>query len=101
MCDGQVAASSKLRLVTVSAEGTDATVPQCALGLRRNASGALELLVYGASKEPLLTAPVKAIDAKQDAPINLEAERDYDSGRVTLKILGKYEATFRVTEFEI
>jgi hypothetical protein len=100
MADGEAVPSSKLRLVTVYADGTETTVPQCVLGLRKNASGALELLVFGKGKEPLLTTPLKAVETKQDLPIDLDGERDYDSGKVTLKILGKYQASFRVTELE-
>ena len=54
MRDGEAISSEKLRLVKVQAEGDEATVPLCALGARKNADGALELLVFGKSKEPLL-----------------------------------------------
>jgi len=101
MCDGQAISSGKLRLVTVEADGTEATVPQCALGIRRNNQGSLELLVFGKDKEPILSAPLKAIEAKQELPLDLAAERESDSGRLTLKILGKYQASFQVTELEI
>jgi hypothetical protein len=33
-------------------------------------------------------------------PIDLSAERESDSGKVTLKILGKYTATISVTALE-
>jgi hypothetical protein len=69
--------------------------------VRRSSSGALELLIFGKGKEPLLTAPLKAIDTKQEPPIDLVAERESDCGRVTVKILGKYQASFAVTELEI
>ena len=101
MCDGEAVASGKLRLVTVSADGTDATVPQCALGVRRNAQGALEMVVFGKGKEPIVTVPLKAIDTKQESPLDLAAERESDSGRLTVKILGKYQATFPVTALDI
>ncbi len=101
MSNGEVVASGKLRLVTVSAEGTDATVPQCALGVRRNAQDALEMVIFGKGKEPIVVAPLKTIDTKQDLPLDLTAERESDSARITVKILGKYQATFPVTELEI
>jgi hypothetical protein len=88
----------KLRIARVELEGSDARVPQCALAIRRNGAGKLELLVYGKGKEPLLTAPVKSIDAKQTLPIDASAQRDFESGTLTLKLLGKYEATIQVTE---
>jgi uncharacterized protein YyaL (SSP411 family) len=91
-------AESKLRVVTVNVEGTELSVPQCALAVRRTTAGTLELVVFGKGKEPIVTAPLKAIDAKQETPIDLAAKRDYDSGEVTIKILGKYQASIKVTE---
>jgi hypothetical protein len=101
MCDGQAVSSGKLRLVTVSADGTEATVPQCALGVRRNAQGALELVVFGKGKQPIVAVALKAIDTKQDLPLDMAAERESESGRLTVKILGKYQASFQVTELDI
>jgi hypothetical protein len=100
MRDGEAVAASKLRMVTLSHEGDQATVAQCALGVQRNGSGALELLVFGKDKEPVVKVPLNASDARQDLPIDLAAERESDSGKVTLKILGKYTATFSVTALE-
>ena len=101
MRDGTAVAKDSLRLVTVRAEGEEVTAPQCALAVRRNAGGKLELLVFGKSKEPILTLPLKSIDATQSSPLDLSAERDGDAGKVTLKILGKYQATLSVTELEL
>jgi hypothetical protein len=98
MKDDDAIAEDRLRVATVTLDGTDLNVPQCALALRRASSGTLELLVYGKGKEPVVTAPVKEIDAKQDVPIDLAAQREYESGKITLKILGKYQATIKVTE---
>jgi hypothetical protein len=98
MKDGDAVSSSKLRLATVRADGDEVTVPQCALGARKKADGTLELLVYGKDKEPIVTAPLKAVDAKQDGPLALTAERSYDSGELTVTILGKYRASLKVTE---
>jgi hypothetical protein len=100
MRDGEAIASSKLRLITLNHEGDQATVPQCALGVQRNSSGSLELLLFGKGQEPVLRVPLKTMDAKQDLPIDLSAERESDSGKVTLKILGKYTATISVTALE-
>jgi hypothetical protein len=100
MLNGEAVAADKLRMVTVSADGTEASVPQCALGVRRNGSGGLELLVFGKGSQPVVTTPLKVIDTKQEAPIDMDAERDSDSGRMRLSILGKYQATLTVTELE-
>jgi hypothetical protein len=101
MRDGQAIDADKLRMVTVSADGDEVTVPQCALGARRTASGSLELLVFGKDKEPVLITPMKAIDAKQSSPLDVSADRQGDSGRVTVKLLGKYQASFDVTELDL
>ncbi len=101
MRDGEAISSAKLRLVTVEADGTEATVPQCALGVRRNPQGALELVIFGKEKEPILAVPLKAIDTRQELPLDMTAERESDSGRLTLKILGKYQASLHVTAVDI
>jgi hypothetical protein len=87
-------------MVTLSHGGEQATVSQCALGVQRNGSGALELLVFGKEKEPLVKVPLKTMDAKQNVPMDIVAERESESGKVTLNILGKYTATFSVTALE-
>ncbi len=101
MRNGEAIAKDRLRLVTVRAEGEEVTAPQCALAVRRKAGGNLELLVYGKSKEPMLTVALKPMDAIQSMPLDLTAERDGDVGNLTLKILGKYQATFSVTELDL
>jgi hypothetical protein len=100
MRDGEAVPAAKLRMATVTHEGDQATLPQCALGVQRNSAGALELLVFGKDKEPLVRVPLRPIDATQEVPIDLLAERESDSGKVTLKILGKFTATIAVTELE-
>lgn len=90
--------SDSLRMVDVNTPEGAATVPQCALAVSRTAAGALELLVYGNRPEPILRVPLKSISAKQDVPIDMSAERGGDEGTITLRILGQFEATLRVTE---
>jgi hypothetical protein len=99
--DGSGIPGDKLRLAKVKHDGEDFTVPQCALAVRRIDSGGLELLVFGKDKVPLLKVPLKKIEARQESPIDLSAERTGDEGFVTLKILGKYEAKLKVTELEL
>jgi hypothetical protein len=100
MKDGEAVAASKLRMVTLTHEADQVKVSQCALGVQKNGSGTLELLVFGKDKEPVVKVPLKTMDAKQDVPIDLSAERESDSGKVTLNILGKYTATVTVTQLE-
>ena len=57
LMDGQPAPASKLKMVEASGDEGQATVPCCALGVRKVADGGLELLVFGKDKEPVLRAP--------------------------------------------
>ncbi len=101
LVDGQVVSGSKLNLVSVSGSEGSATVPCCNLGVRKTAAGELELAVFGKGKEPIATAPLKAVTGGQAAPLDLEVERESDCGRVTVKVAGKYAAVIRVTDPEL
>ena len=96
--DGQVVPEAKLRMVTVSGEGGSATVPQCALGISKTESGGLELLVFGKGKEPVLKAPLKEAVHKIEGSADLLAEKRDDGGLLTIRLCGKYEASFMVTD---
>lgn len=101
MRDGSVVGSERLKVVTVRHDGDEVKVPQCTLGVRRGAEGGLELVVLGKETKPLVTAALAKIERKQDLPLDLAAERSGDdAGRITVRILGKYEASFLVTEWE-
>jgi len=101
MRDGSALASDKLRVATVRHKDQDVSLAQCALGVRRNGSDTLELLVFGKDKEPLVILPLKRMDAPQELPLDFTAERTGDTGCLTIKILGKYEAKLTVTELEL
>jgi len=98
MNDGQPVPASKLRMVEESSDEGEATVPCCALAVRKDASGGLELLVFGKDKEPVLRAPIHSISRQQESPVDMTAERKEEGGVVTLRFLGKYEASFMVTD---
>jgi hypothetical protein len=103
MTDTSVVPLDKLRVVHVKTDEREADAVCCALGARKNADGALELLVYGKDKEPVLRVPLKAISGQQDKPenpIDVSAEVGGASGQITVKFVGKYQATFSVTEPE-
>ncbi len=100
MKDGQPVPASKLRTVEVRSEDAEAKVLCCALGVRKNADDALELLVFGKDKEPVLAAPIHTISRSQADPVDISAERRDDGGLVTLRFLGKYETNFMVTDPE-
>jgi len=89
---------SRLQMVSIWVDGENHSVPVCHLGVTKLASGALELGIYGKGKEPMLRVPMKPIQKTQALPIELSAEREYDSGKVTLRFAGRYEATFSLTE---
>jgi hypothetical protein len=95
---GKVTPNDQLRIVTVRANGEDHALPLCLLGVRKSDKGEPELLVFGKGKEPLLRLPLQKIDRKQELPIELEAKRDGDTARLTLNLLGKYQAVLPVAE---
>jgi hypothetical protein len=95
--DGQPAKPDRLRVVTVATGDKSEMAFLCALGLRKDSEGKLELLVYGKDKEPLLRAPLKGISVPQENPIELAADLQGDGARLTLKFAGKYEASLTVT----
>jgi hypothetical protein len=100
MREGQAVPSSQLRLVTVEQDSQFATLVQCALGVKAGANG-LELQVYGKDPSRLLSVPLKKVESQSQSPIGITAERIGDSGKLTLKILGKYEAPLMVTEIDL
>lgn len=98
--EDRVVSESRLRMVEVSGTEGNATVPCCALGLRKTSSGGYELLVFGKDKEPVLRAPVKTLSETAKPGVDLTAERQNDGGLLTLTVLGKYQASFKVTDPE-
>lgn len=99
--DGSVVNEVQLQMISVNSPEGLVTAPLCALGAGRNADGKLELLVFGKSKAPVLRAPLKEIQSAQDNPIELSAERNDNGALLTVRILGKYEAQFMVTDPEL
>jgi hypothetical protein len=98
MNEGAAVAKSKLRTVHVQAGDREADAVCCALAVRKASGGGLELLVYGSEKQPVTRVPIKSISGRQDDLIDMAAERQDTKGVVTLKFLGKYEASLDVTD---
>jgi hypothetical protein len=95
--DGQAVAKEDLKLVTIEHEGQSLTLPLCVLGVRKGAGDRLELLVFGKAKEALLAVPLKPATREQKSPLEFTVEREGEaSARVTLAVVGKYEAPFLV-----
>ena len=85
---------SQQRTFTFPQKDRDLTVNLYLLGAAKNASGALELVVFGRDKEPLAHLPLTAGDgASQSFPIEISGQKESDdTGRLTLSILGKHKA---------
>lgn len=91
---------SELKLVTVEHEGREVTLPLCVLGVRRTEAGELELLVFGKGRDPLLKLPLKKLASgprEAAAPLEFTAERAAEGAKITLLVVGAFEATFEVT----
>ena len=61
--DGEGVAADKLRLAKVQTGEEEETAVQLTLAVRRKGDAAPELLIYGKDKTPLLTVPLKPLDA--------------------------------------
>ncbi|HNQ87714.1 MAG TPA: hypothetical protein PKM73_03660 [Verrucomicrobiota bacterium] len=96
--DYDVVPASQLNVIKFTTDNGQVSAPVYPLAVRQKSGGGLELLVYGKAKEPLLKLPLKAIDAKQELPLEADGERGGDGATVTLKIAGKYQASFEVGE---
>ena len=98
MRGGQVVPATSQRLVHVHAGEQEVEAACCALGVSKKADGGLELLVYGKGKDPLVRVPLKSISAQQEEPIEVTSELKDDVAEVTLRFVGKYEATLSLTQ---
>ena len=94
MVQGQPIPAGKLRLVEVKGESGQATAACFALAVRKNAADGLDFLVYGKEKEPVFKAAVKNVPGQSnpDAPLDIMAERNGDTGQLALTLLGKFQA---------
>jgi hypothetical protein len=99
--DYDVIPASQLNVIKFTTDNGTVSAPVYPLGVRQKSGGGLELLVYGKSKEPLLKLPLKAIDAKQELPLEADGQRGGDGATVTLKIAGKYQASLEVGQLEM
>ena len=86
---------NKLDVISLKTEEGRVKVPRCVLGVNKPDGKTPVLLVYGKSEKPLLKLPLTKIQKTSSSPLDLSAT---DQGKVTLSILGEYQATFSVTE---
>ncbi len=84
--------NDKLRIVTITANGQDHSLPLFLLGVRGKGAN-LELVVYGPGKEPLLVAPLQKSSSTHELPLELDGEKGNNNrGTLTIKVLGQYQA---------
>lgn len=98
--NGAALSSESFKTMPVTIRDETYNVMLCLLGAKKKSDNTMELLIFGKDKEPLLTVPLKQIESKQEFPIEAEVKRLDYSADVTLKIVGKYQATFEVTAQE-
>ena len=88
--------AEKLKTVSFKGEHSDAAATQCTLAVGKNGDGQPELLIFGKDKEPALRAALVKAAGEQDDPIEISAALQGGGAAVTLKIQGKYTASFSV-----
>lgn len=98
--EGRAIRDTKLQVVEIATGQQTASVSLHALAVQKNADGKLQLLIFGKDKEPILTVPLKEISTKQESPIEMTGTQQGDGAELTLKIVGKYEASFSVGSSE-
>ena len=98
--DGKITSADKLRLITVKGDNEDQKLQLQLLGIRKKGDS-LELVVYAKGKEPLISAPLKSVETKQELPVEITGEKaGENSGRLTFHILGRYEASILMMAME-
>lgn len=96
--DGKVFARDQLRIVKVSEGEKRADVQLYLLGAARNEAGALELVVFGKGKEPLLRVPLtRSKGTGQELPLALSVRKNGEhTGSISVNVLGEYGAELAV-----
>lgn len=100
--DGRASAPEKTRTVTVRGDDKSRELQLYFLGLKKNASGAPELLVFSTGREPLLHVPLEQSSNSAEAlPIKLGGRKNNeDSGTLTLQIFGQHKAELTLVRAE-
>ncbi|MGB9604174.1 MAG: hypothetical protein ACPMAG_15420 [Limisphaerales bacterium] len=100
MKNDELISTDKMQPVPFEYRDTQTQVNLCLLGARKNQDGKLELLIFGKDKNPLLTLPIKETETTQENPIEIAAQLVDSYAKITLKLVGKYQATFNATNAE-
>ena len=92
--NGKPTAADKLRHFTIADGEKEREVSLYFLGATKTEARGLELVVYAKDKEPLLRVPIKKrVAGKQEIPIEVSGvKNDDDSGTLSLRLFGEYDA---------
>ncbi|MDC0325339.1 hypothetical protein OAM01_01115 [bacterium] len=93
--DGWAVSENNLDIVSINTEEGSVKIPRCVLGVKKRDGKSPVLMLFGKTQNPLVTVPLTKIQKKQSNPLDMSAS---ENGKVTLSILGKYQATFNVAE---
>ncbi len=95
--NGKSATNEQLRRVAVKTDEKTFDLTCYQLGVQKNDKEAIELVVFGKDKKPLVTVPLEKNQATQELPIELDGRKqDEGTGVLTLNVLGKYKAEVTV-----
>ncbi len=95
MVDKKPVEKDKIRTISIAVEGQDLQVPTYYMGVKTEADGKRNLLVYGKdNKEPLLKVSLDDKETDGDRPVVIEA-KNVGGGEGTLHVnaLKKFQAT--------
>lgn len=100
IASGKAIANNDLRLIMVSINNEDHSLPMFLLAVQKKGDGA-ELLVFAKDKKPVLTLPLEKIDLQQELPLDLEGKKgENDTGILLLNLFGKYQAKIPIAQQE-
>ena len=97
--EGKPLVDEKRRTVKVVFEQDEHLLQLLTLGLRKNAEGAFELVVFAKGKDAALTLPLKEEPGDQTSPVAIDMRQGTDTlGLIDLRILGKLHAVLPVEQ---
>lgn len=98
IANGKAIANSDLRLIMISIDNQDHSLPMFLLAVQKKGDGA-ELLIFAKDKKPVLTVPLEKIDTQQELPLDLEGKKgENDAGLLLLSLFGKYQAKIPIAQ---
>jgi hypothetical protein len=99
VADGKRLGDDKRRVVKVAMEKEEHILQLLTLGLRKNAEGKFELVVFAKDKDAVMTLPLKEEPNEQTLPVAVNMRQGTDSlGLIDLHIEGKLHAVMPVEQ---